>query len=269
MAAVLLLLVPVLTGGDHFNMFRFYQPVYPVICLTGMLLLGKSGLLDAKTGDPCPREAQRHVFGLLVVVLVCAYWLFAYGHNLSWSAIRWGKPIYHEFHIAESGLKTGAHLNRLFERQDSLPSVGVVTAGAVARVYSGETIDLMGLNSVQMAHAAGDREGMKNHAAFEKSVFWELRPDVLLACPPTPPKTENRFTIWLKDLFDEPEFIENWSYGCLTLDVDPPASHTGFFKKSYVEKTVAIPGYRFCELMVWSNGWIHVTAADHTEPSVR
>jgi hypothetical protein len=38
----------------------------------------------------------------------------------------------------------------------------------------------MGLNNTLMGHSSGDRIGIKNHAAFNKDVFYQLNPDVIL-----------------------------------------------------------------------------------------
>ena len=37
----------------------------------------------------------------------------------------------------------------------------------------------MGLNNTLMGHSSGDRIGIKNHAAFNKKVFYKLNPDVI------------------------------------------------------------------------------------------
>ena len=37
----------------------------------------------------------------------------------------------------------------------------------------------MGLNNTLMGHSSGDRIGIKNHAAFNKTVFYKLNPDVI------------------------------------------------------------------------------------------
>jgi hypothetical protein len=58
--------------------------------------------------------------------------------------------------------------------------VGVIVAGGFALKYHGFTIDLMGLNNTLMGHSSGDRIGIKNHAAFNKDVFYKLNPGILL-----------------------------------------------------------------------------------------
>ncbi len=41
-------------------------------------------------------------------------------------------------------------------------------------------VDLMGLNNPRMAHAPGDRRGFKNHAAFNRDVFFAIAPDLVI-----------------------------------------------------------------------------------------
>jgi len=56
----------------------------------------------------------------------------------------------------------------------------VLTAGATAYIYEGTTIDLLGLNNVEMAHAESvKKQGiMKNHASFVPRIFYRQYPDV-------------------------------------------------------------------------------------------
>jgi len=70
----------------------------------------------------------------------------------------------------------GATLNAMFD--DDFPSVGVILAGGVGLKYNGNVIDVMGLNNLEMAHTPGDRDGKKNHAAFNPDVFLSQLPDL-------------------------------------------------------------------------------------------
>ena len=56
----------------------------------------------------------------------------------------------------------------------------MIAVGGFGLKYQGNTVDLMGLNNILMGHSAGDRKGIKNHAAFNKDVFYKLNPDMLL-----------------------------------------------------------------------------------------
>jgi len=71
-------------------------------------------------------------------------------------------------------------LNQFFDRLPHYPSQGVLTAGGSAFSYKGITIDLLGINNVQMAHAEKikDRNLPKNHASFDKEVFYKQKPDL-------------------------------------------------------------------------------------------
>ncbi len=158
------LLVPVWTGGDHFRLFRFYQPIWP------LLILPAFGLMDVLRCN-IPRPARYGLATLAVVTFFATPWV-NWGNHLYSDAIR------HEFAIAEDGEAVGVTLNALFE--GDLPSIGVITAGGVALEYKGTVIDVMGLNNLAMAHAPGDRYGEKNHAAFNADVFLAQRPNLFL-----------------------------------------------------------------------------------------
>ena len=69
-------------------------------------------------------------------------------------------------------------------------------------------IDLMGLNSVAMGHSPGDRKGVKNHSAFNRDVFFDLSPDLLLI--------EGSATSWhwsvLQQVRRDPRFPERYRW---------------------------------------------------------
>ena len=80
--------------------------------------------------------------------------------------------------IAENGRKLGTILNQL----PISPSLGVIVAGGIARSYDGHIYDLMGLNWVSMAHANRSHNAgvLKNHAAFNREVFFDHLPDIVV-----------------------------------------------------------------------------------------
>jgi hypothetical protein len=86
-----------------------------------------------------------------------------------------------EFKLAVNGRNLANELNGLWPEKK--PSVGMIAVGGFALKYTGKTIDLMGLNNILMGHSPGDRKGIKNHAAFNKDVFYQLNPDILLPVP--------------------------------------------------------------------------------------
>ena len=169
--------IPVLVGGDHFGAFRFYQPIWPLLCLLAV-------------GNWPVRHNSRLIRRLPVVVLAAGWLLFPFTARLS-----------HEFRIAQEGRDTGAALTRMFSDLEELPSVAVITAGGHKYGYEGVVFDVLGLNSTEMAHAPGPREGFKNHTSFNREVFYRWHPDILLR------GDSHEFdSMVLKGLHDEPEF---------------------------------------------------------------
>lgn len=151
--------IPFYTGGDHFELSRFFQPVLPFFILS----FCKTTFFE--------RFAKHSRILLLVFIsMVSSRWI-VYAFTES--------PLKHEWNIAIEGRKQSRALNGFFEGH-SLPIQGVLTAGSTAYAYEGKTIDLLGLNNVEMAHAESvKKQGiMKNHASFVPEVFYRQEPDV-------------------------------------------------------------------------------------------
>jgi hypothetical protein len=256
LVATVLLIVPALTGGDHFQMFRFYQPAYPIMCLTIVLLLSKAGvfLVETPRGAFLARARQSPV-ACVAALVIGTYWLFAWAQGPKWNSMRRDSPMAVEFTLVAGSISQGEKLKTLFSALPQLPSIGVVISGAIARIYPGRIVDLMGLNNSFIAHFKGDRKGMKNHAAFEKDAFFAVEPDVLLVSPPIPPKKRNRYSLWLKDVFSDPRFIENWRYGILLARSHPDRKIEWFFNNRFLQKLRETPEYEFQETMKWSGKW--------------
>jgi len=260
--ATVLLIVPALTGGDHFQMFRFYQPAYPIICLTLALLLNKAGVLRVEIPwSAFLARARQSPVRYVAALVIGTYWLFAWAHGTTWNSMRRNSPIAIEFAIVAESISQGEKLKTLFSELPQLPSVGVIISGAIARIYPGRIVDLMGLNNSFIAHFKGDRKGMKNHAAFEKEAFFLVEPDVLLASPPIPPKEKNRYSLWLKDIFSDRRFIKNWRYGVLLARSHPHREITWFFNDRFLQKLRETPEYEFHETMKWSGKWVETIVA--------
>ncbi len=198
------LLVPILEGGDHFRLYRFFQPIWPLLVLPAVALIEASSVRWA----PQAFLASLHRLQLLVLVLLAA--IFATANVITWRHLP-SDLVQYEFRLAVRARAIGENLNRTFA-ETGLPSVGVVVAGGVGFTYEGEVVDLMGLNLVEMAHEPGDRVGIKNHAAFSHDVFWRLQPDIML---PQTELSERRIpnyegTFWyavpLKELPSDPAF---------------------------------------------------------------
>ncbi len=151
--------IPVLVGGDHFGGSRFYQPLWPLLCLLA------STEWPALFGRVKPAKGR----AVLLALVLCGWILFPLTSFLR-----------HEFRIAGNGREAGAALTAMFDDMLPQPSVAVITAGGVKFAYPGTVMDLMGLNATAMAHAPGSRTGYKNHTAFNREVFYAWNPDILL-----------------------------------------------------------------------------------------
>ncbi len=151
--------IPVLVGGDHFGGFRFYQPIWPLLCL----------LVANEWPAVQERLSPKRTRVVLVALVLLGWTLFPF--------TTWLK---HEFRIAQQGRETGAALDAMFGDLDQPPTVATITAGGSKVAYPGTVYDLMGLNNTEMAHAPGPRTGYKNHTAFNRDVFYGWHPDILL-----------------------------------------------------------------------------------------
>jgi hypothetical protein len=101
------------------------------------------------------------------------------GQRRDWATLVDPKLIRREFKASADGLSRGHALNKIWPIPQK-PSVAEIVVGGVARSYQGEMVDLMGLNNVAMGHSKGDRRGMKNHAAFDPEIFFQLAPDLVV-----------------------------------------------------------------------------------------
>ncbi|OED47342.1 hypothetical protein [Leisingera sp. S232] len=152
----------VMLGGDHFALWRFYQPVMPVFALP--LVLGGLALWRVLQPVPGPVAAGLGLAALLVWISVNA---------VSYRQERF--RVVREFALSARGEAFGTYMNSFSPR----PSLGVTAAGGIALTYEGELRDLMGLNWVEMAHANPIKTGFRNHASFDADTFWKHPPDLL------------------------------------------------------------------------------------------
>jgi hypothetical protein len=167
------LLLPVLTGGDHFVGFRFYQNIYPVLLLT--LVAFVRFILPRYVIRASSWRSHRFLAGTGATIAV----LLSLFNVSRWTSPDLAVPFANQFEIAKSGRDLGDFARELFAAQVTLPSIGAITAGGLKYTYPGEIVDLMGLNNTLMAHNGGKRIGIKNHAAFEAVTFYQLEPAIL------------------------------------------------------------------------------------------
>ena len=175
-------ITPILTGGDHFNYFRFYQPYWPLMSLAGLYYFRKYFLIES---FPTMRQPMR--VGLSTLALIGTMLL---AQSPPWTIIfqshGLARPtIANEFQLALGGRQLGDMLTRwnedlrseMGEDYETL-SLGTLTTGGIGYTYDGPVLDMLGLNNVEMAHSVGDRKGNKNHAAFDKDTFFDQSPDL-------------------------------------------------------------------------------------------
>ncbi len=160
---------PFYSGGDHFYLSRFLQPMYPILLLGVFYPPFWRRYLHLKL--QLKNRHQLSFFLLAASLLILTSTRFSLLNTSS---------IQKEFDVGIYGRRTGHQLNQLFADSDSFPVVGTYTAGGLAYVYKGKVIDLMGLNNTAIAHAPDKKKGgYKNHSAFNKRLFYEFSPDIL------------------------------------------------------------------------------------------
>jgi hypothetical protein len=150
-------------GGDHFALWRFYQPIWPLLAVAAAVGIALAAVRLSRRRPKSLPVALPAAAGVLATCTVG--WLHYYQTRFD---------VVKEFTLVEQGLGFGSYLNGL----ESRPSIGVGPAGGIALAYDGHIYDLLGLNWTEMAHANPVKVGMRNHASFDKATFWAHRPDV-------------------------------------------------------------------------------------------
>jgi hypothetical protein len=183
--------LPFSTGGDHFGGFRFYQHMLPLFAW-GVLMI----MWLIKNWNIHRPDIRAISFCILIMFFMVI------GSN---DLIELKNPaktqLNFEFLLAQEGRDLAEKLNETFPSDK--PSVGMIAVGGFGLKYQGVTVDLMGLNNILMGHSPGDRKGIKSHAAFNKNVFYKLKPDILL---PEPIESLKQATIKYFNLLDTNNF---------------------------------------------------------------
>ena len=169
------LCIPVLTGGDHFKYSRFYQCMIPLTYASAL----NYTFWNTHIGRfSVPQRLTRR----LLTIAVCFTAVFvakSTWYDLTTEEKFTATRVSPEFFHARNGRTVAEADNETFDSCTHYPSVGLIAAGGFAYAYKGNTIDLMGLNSVAMAHADPVKIGFRNHASFDINVFWKLSPDMV------------------------------------------------------------------------------------------
>jgi len=164
--------IPLVTSGDHFNLFRFFQPYLIFFFIFFIKSTEVQNFLS---------KFQSYISNkkiLIISIVPIVYSLLNIGNFYQLNALFQNStsPIFQEMNIAKDERNSGEKLNLMFNK--SKPSIGVLTAGGIAYKYEGDIIDLLGLNNAQMAHANKLKYGVRGHASFDKNTFFELKPDI-------------------------------------------------------------------------------------------
>jgi hypothetical protein len=153
------LLVYAALGGDHFVLWRFYQPVIPLLVVIFAVAVG---IIAPNAKRPWAPVGIALVGGVAMIVGWTHY-------------IQNRFQVQSEFALVATGTAFGSYLNTA----DPRPVIGVGPAGGIALAYDGPIRDLLGLNWTEMAHANPVKVGMRNHASFDLATFWKHQPDVV------------------------------------------------------------------------------------------
>ncbi len=152
-------------GGDHFVLWRFLEPVIPLLPIAASIA---AAYVCTRVSETTPGHilAKMTISGAAFLSIILPGWAFY--HQERFDVIK-------EFRIAERGIAFGEALDDVVPR----PVIGVGPAGGVALAYNGEILDLLGLNWTEMAHANPVKQGTRNLASFDRAVFWRHQPDVV------------------------------------------------------------------------------------------
>lgn len=245
------LLIPLLVGGDHFALFRIAQPVWPILPLPLLALLGPGSPLFAHArvaptalAASLAREARWPTWVAGASTALGALFAMSFAQTPIWPELGAVSRLRNEFALARSNRYIAARLNQL---QRDLPSlrVGVLVCGGFGYAYRGPVVDLLGLNHVAIAHAPGDRRGLKNHAAFDAEILFAEAPELLfpdgsdgvdprpLADEMLPTSFENRVT---RGLLLSPRFQKRYAPVSIGAPGDPPNAIrvTGFARRDLI-----------------------------------
>lgn len=245
------LLIPILEGADHFRGFRMYQPIYPLlyfIYISPVFILSQLSSFKKIA-------AYMGVLGVAIFIFAIYDWnKFKNSQQFSNSYNNYQFSIFNEFYIAANERENGRHLSVIFENR--LPSIGYGSAGGIAYGYKGNVYDMMGLNNTLMAHADAIKEGPKGHESFNKNVFYDLSPDILMAQTPKPTNVnlqavDNYYTdreswdnLIFKDLFNDMMFRDKYQLAAVINLQYPEYCCVGYYRKDYLQQLMMHPNFK-------------------------
>jgi len=250
------LFIPVINGGDHFGSSRFYQVIHPILVLNIICLI--MYLVEQSDHERSSRYfssfSHRSARLLLLWSIVLLFPLMS--QNVLWLHLKDSSDILIDFEIAAEGRKLGKVMTELFAELPEYPRVGVVNAGGEKVAYKGPMFDLLGLNNTAMGHSQGDRKGIKNHAAFDKNVFFAFPPEIV--APTIDSLEQHPFQYdsmklsqswnnqkFLKGLYDDSRFKQIYQF--VRISIDSSNTHqaiTGFCHQNFLSYILRNRYYR-------------------------
>ncbi len=172
-------LVTLYSGGDHFPLLRFYQPSLPILFLSLFnfpFILNNIGDLKIKL------FLGKKTYAILLILTIPFIYLSNQAKIMNFSRIiPYKASLIIDFELAYFNKNESIKINDFMNRLPYYPSIGRIAAGGYAYTYKGNTIDLLGLNNTLMAHAKKEKIGFKNHASFDTTAFYLLKPAILNA----------------------------------------------------------------------------------------
>lgn len=249
--------LPIIEGGDHFKAFRFFQPVYPFLIMSFIILL----FIFNRTGS----------FKMLMLHSISvSLLLFLGSHDAGWSNFYRNNNTFQvpedvsfcikmEFDITTYTRENGRRLNDFFK--GNLPVIGFGAAGGIAIGYDGIVYDMLGLNLPELAHADAIKKGPKAHQSFNKKVFYKLAPDILM---PTTELSSVQISLekveayycntnkWdnliYKNIFNDKEFRQKYTFALAVNSLQPDYVCYGYFNNNYLKKLAAKQNFKFLTL---------------------
>ncbi|GEM_PF-6058988 len=125
-------------------MARLFQPAYPMLCMTLVLLLVESRLLPRLSEAAHSRLGSASRPTLLVALGLTLVFISTTVEPVHWWKLKSAPLLLNEFKLAEDRMSRGRGLAEFFAASDDLPSVGVIASGAIKRSYPGEVVGSVG-----------------------------------------------------------------------------------------------------------------------------
>jgi arabinofuranosyltransferase len=169
------LALPVLTGGDHFKLSRFYQCIIPV---SYVIALNQTFWRQHLANFAVSGRSSKWLLAAALTFSIFFVAKSTWYDFIPIDKVSSGR-ILPEFYHARTGRTIAEKMDTTFAPCARYPSVGVLAAGGFTYDYLGSSVDLMGLNNTLMAHATRIKQGFRNHASFDVNTFWKLEPDVV------------------------------------------------------------------------------------------